>query len=357
MSEDAGAPSLPGVWLVAALRDQARWCERFGSPLYTGLLEAAAADAASGGPIRELLAPVAASGPVPGLPLRMMAAVHRLVLGGRAPGLAAHYPSAGGEPRFPGAWSAFLEVVTENRRELRELLERPCQTNEVGRCAALVGGFLRVAAGTGLPLRLLEVGASAGLNLRWDAFFYGGAGATWGDPTSPVRLEGFWEGSPPHLAAAVQVTERRGCDPSPIDPLSEEGALALRSSVWADQPARLLRLEGGLEVARRLPAAVDGDSAETWVARRLAEERQGVASVVYQSVVDDYLSRATREAFRAALAEAGARATASRPVAWLRLEPRSVGGLLELTLTLWPGGVDERLARCEGHGTAVRWLA
>ena len=46
----------------------------------------------------------------------------------------------------------------------------------------IVGGFLAVAAHTGLPLRTFEVGASAGLNLRWDRFFYEARGATWGPP-------------------------------------------------------------------------------------------------------------------------------------------------------------------------------
>jgi hypothetical protein len=102
------------------------------------------------------------------LALRLMGAVHRLVLRGDAPALARHYPSAGGRPGDP--WPPFLDVLRDWREELAPMIEQPVQTNEPGRCAALLGGFLEVARDTGLPLRLLEVGASAGLNLRFDAY-------------------------------------------------------------------------------------------------------------------------------------------------------------------------------------------
>jgi hypothetical protein len=102
------------------------------------------------------------------LALRLMGAVHRLVLRGDAPRLAVHYPSAGGRPG--DAWPPFAGILREHCDELRALVEHPVQTNEPGRCAALLGGFLEVARTTGLPLRLLEVGASAGLNLRFDRY-------------------------------------------------------------------------------------------------------------------------------------------------------------------------------------------
>jgi hypothetical protein len=98
------------------------------------------------------------------LALRLMGAVHRLVLRGDASDLARHYPSAGGSPHEP--WPVFLATLRDHADELRRLLDDPVQTNEPARCGALLGGFLEIARRTHLPLRLLEVGASAGLNLR-----------------------------------------------------------------------------------------------------------------------------------------------------------------------------------------------
>src|SRR5436189_63817 len=70
------------------------------------------------------------------------------------------------------AWEALSELARDRPDELRERLLAPIQTNEVARCGPLAAGFLFVARETELPLRLLEVGASAGLNLRFDLYRY-----------------------------------------------------------------------------------------------------------------------------------------------------------------------------------------
>src|SRR5204863_6214073 len=138
-----------------------------------------------------------------------------MVLAGEAPELAKHYPSAGGDGDAAAAWVAFKELLDE-----REIPLPPVQTNEVGRSAALLGGFLTVAQQTGLGLRILELGASAGLNLRWDRFRYEAPDWAFGDPGSPARVRADYEGNGgrPPLPRAVWVMERAGCDAEPIDP-------------------------------------------------------------------------------------------------------------------------------------------
>ena len=134
-------------------RSQALWCEKLGSPLYAYLLNRAADDYESGGPLDALLAPHQHEPRGSVLPLRMMGAVHRLALTGEAPELARFYPSCGGRVELEHAWNAFRTLVQEKNSELQELITRPVQTNEVGRCGALLGGFLLIARRTGLPLR------------------------------------------------------------------------------------------------------------------------------------------------------------------------------------------------------------
>src|SRR5262249_12545632 len=157
----------PRAQVALQLREQAEWCALMGSPLYADLLLRAAGDAEGGGAAWRVLETHVEPGRGSALALRFMAAVHRLGLPGGAREVAAHYPSAGGRPGG-GVWAAFHATLLANEDALRALAGQPCQTNEVGRCAALVFGFLEAAHTLRLPLRLLEVGASAGLNLRWD---------------------------------------------------------------------------------------------------------------------------------------------------------------------------------------------
>jgi hypothetical protein len=281
------------------------------------------------------------------LALRLMGAVHRLVLRGDAPRLAAHYPSAGGRPR--GAWPAFMETLREHSDELRLLVEEPVQTNETGRCAALLGGFLEVARRTGLALRLLEVGASAGLNLRFDRYRYELGRERWGPSGSAVVVRARLEGGRPPLDAALRVASRAGCDARPVDPRSSAGWLTLASYVWADQLERLARLRAALAVAAELDAPVERARAAEWTEARLGEPARGAVNVVFHSIVMQYLPAAERERFERVLQKA------SGPLAWLRMEPGEE--LTELKLTLWPGGEERLLARAGYHGDPLEWLA
>lgn len=338
--------------IAERLRAQAGWCEGLGSPLYARLLSEAARDVDRGGPVLGLLAPHARDPGRSALALRLMGAVHRLVLQGRLPGLARHYPSAGGDSSGD-PWPAFRAAVESHGAEIAPLLRRPVQTNEVARSAALLGGFLETARTFELPLRLFELGASAGLNLRWDRYRYRFGASEWGDPRSPVDLGEPFDGPPPPLHTAVTVAERRGCDRAPLDATTPDGELTLLSYVWADQLERIRRLRGATQVARQVPATVDRADAGAWLEARPLTST-GAATVVFHSIVIQYLSDDSLSRVRKAIAAAASRATASAPVAWLRFEPAPES--FEVRLRLWPGGEDRLLAVAGAHGSAVRWL-
>jgi hypothetical protein len=249
----------PGV--AARLREQAAWCGKLGSPLYAHLLERASEDFAAGGPCRAVLAGREADPGGSMLALRFAGAVHRLALEGRAPELAGHYPSAGGDAARPGAWEAFREAVAAHAGELRDL----------------------------------------------------------------------------------------------VDPATQEGRLTLLSYVWPDQEGRLAALRGAIEIARRVPARVERADAAEWLEERLAAPAPGVATVVFHSIVMQYLPRAGRQRVRELIAAAGERAGPGAPLAWLRME--SGGAEAEVHLTSWPGGEEQLLAEAGYHGCEVRWLA
>jgi hypothetical protein len=340
--------------IIDVVAFQATACSQSSSPLYGRVLDAVLADLRSGGVCANLLTGRGDDPLGSALALRFLGAMHRIVLEGRAPELAAHYPSAGGtDPTDPGP--AFLLAVGRHREEISRRVDDGVQTNEVGRSAALVGGYAMVARAWGLPLRVLELGASAGLNLRWDHFRYDTGTVVAGAPDSPVRFERVWEGPPPALPETFDVAERHGCDRNPLDATTAEGRLTLMSYVWPDQLDRLARLHAAIEVAHRVVAPVDRADAPGWLADRLAQPASGVATVVVHSIVLQYLSHPARERVRETIRSAGARATAAAPVAWLRMEPG--GERAEVRLTCWPGGEEQLVATAGYHGRPVWWAA
>lgn len=336
--------------IAEQLRWQAEACRMIGSPLYAGLLERAAVDVEARGPAWDVLRDHEGDPRFSVLGLRLLGTVNRMAIAGREPELASAY-EAGDASR---AWGLLRDAIERNAAELRPLVDLPVQTNEVGRCNALLFGFLAVAAETGMPLRLLEAGASAGLNLRWDRFGYRADGFAWGPADSPLQLEFELEGTPPALPAAVEVAERRGCDANPVDASTPEGRLTLLSYVWPDQPERIARMEAALTVAEKVPVTLERETAAAWTERMLAQRASGRATVLYHSIVSQYLSDEEREAFFGHVRAAGERASAGAPLAWLRMEPTD--DRADLELTLWPGGETRRLARVGYHGNPVELL-
>jgi hypothetical protein len=201
-----------------------------------------------------------------------------------------------------------------------------------------------------------EMGCSAGLNLLWDRYRFQLGETFWGAEDSPVRLEPRWEGPPPE-AAAVSVASRRGVDQLPIDLADPDQRVRMLSYIWADQPERVERVRGALQLAQQDPPPVDHGDAADWVEAELAELPQGQTTVLYHSFVWHYLPAATQARISAALAEAGARAHVDAGLAHLTFE--SVDGTEKsaLTLTLWPGGERRVLADAHPHGRWVRWRA
>ncbi len=334
-----------------------------GSPLYAALLAAVADDVAAGGPAASVLADHAHRPGPDAVGLRLAQGVHRVVLSGRAPDLAHHYPSAGGGGDDAGAaWPAFRAVLVEHRAELVAGMERTPQTNEIGRAAALWPAVLLVASEhPGLPLRLVELGASAGLLLRADAVRYGGGGVTWGPGDSPVVLDPAWHDAPPwwsQIPERVEVASRVGVDLHPLDASTPDGQLSLVSAVWPDQLERLDRLRGALALAARVPVTLVRASAAD--ALDDLAPLAGALTVVQHSFVRQYLGDVGRARVGRRLEALGGRATPSAPLAHVSLEPRRTA--LDqprqpvVQVRTWPRGALVRtLAVAGGHGPPVRW--
>jgi hypothetical protein len=342
--------------LLHMLRSQGRFCAGSGSAMYGELFDMVAGDVEAGGVFASILSGHQEVPSRHAVPLRLLGGLHRLVLDGRAPELRRWYPSTGGTWDAAGAWPEILRTAARYGDALRAALDQPPQTNEVGRSAALIGGLLRINRGFDLPIRLFEVGSSAGLNMRADHYHYRYGGRQWGPVDSPVAIDDAWHGAPPP-PGAVRIIERNGYDIAPIDVTRADGEMTVLSYVWPDQEARLDRLRGAIAVARNVPARLERTTAAEAVADMTLAD--GALTVLWHSITWQYLSDDERAAVRAGIDALGARADAGSPFAHLTLEPARDGPGAPIRFSVrarvWPGGEFAVLAECHPHGPPVNW--
>jgi len=336
-------------------RTQSRHCLP-GSPLSASLLAAAADDLDANGPTAAVMQPYERDRARTVPPLRLLGGLHRMVLERQAPELALHYPSVGGTAPVREVWPAARRLLETQPERLSALAGRPVQTNEVGRCAALIGVLHVLTERYGLPIRLFEFGASAGLNLNVDRYAYAVDNRVLGAADSPLRLQAPWRGYPEaDLARPVEIVERAGCDSTPVDATTTEGRLTLASYVWADWVERLERLRTALAVAADHPVTVAASTAAPWLAHRLGWPRTGSLTVVWHSVVWPYVDVAERTELERILQAAADRATPTAPLALAGMEYVD-DSRFEVRLRTWPERRHDLLATTAGHGMPTTWL-
>jgi hypothetical protein len=343
-------------------------------PMYARLCDAIAADPEAAGLLLE--APSAQR-----LPVLVLAALHDVVLEHSDAPLGAWYPSVGGDPDLDGDLPAALhETLDVNRPQILDSVRhRRVQTNEVNRCVGWRAALATACRHDDRPLALVEVGASAGLNLWLDRYrvdFDGGAPAPVGPPDAPVRLStevrtGPWSGIEVDLPPVVA---RVGIDQHPLDPTDPSDARWLTACVWPEQTRRLERLRAALDLAAADPAPVTRGDMVDDVAAVIESLPPRVHVVVLSSWALAYVDRAQRSAFldhlgaaAAQVARGGGRLTlatleADRILPWVVAPPLPADAPASLrhasllaTTSFNDGGAPgaEVLARCQAH---LAWM-
>ncbi len=229
------------------------------------------------------------------------------------------------------------------------------------RCIALLPAFLTIAREVGLPLELLELGPSAGLNLLVDRYRYRYAAGSWGAMSARLELQAEERGGtvPAHLLATeLVVRRRRGIDLAPVDATTDAGYLLLRSFLWPGLEDRVRRLDDAIATLRDEPVPpelVRGDYVELLPAL-LAGRPHDAVTVVFQTASTGYLPRDAAARLRASLEAAGAD---GRPLGWVstrRHDERegTTENAFELELRAWPGPWC-LAALIDFHGNWLDW--
>jgi hypothetical protein len=332
------------------------------SPLYESLTRAMADDAELLTQLLELPDPTR-------LPINLFAAVHYLVR--RTPGpLADIYAGAPGD-----AWPLFRDLVVTRHDEIAELLTaHTIQTNEVGRCSALVpAAGVAARRFDGRELALVEIGSSAGLNLQFDRYAVQyDDGRRAGPPTSMVTLSCAVVGPlPPPLPASgiLRIATREGIDLAPVDVRDTEACAWLEACLWPDVPRRLERFEAAVAIARRDPPVLHRGDAVDLLDPVLDAIPDDHVPFVFSTWALAYLDRDGRAEVHRVLAERARRrdlvlVTAEYPhvTPWVPDAPRPPTpegkGATQLSMTVWDGGIEQAraVAWMQAHGQWIDWL-
>jgi hypothetical protein len=267
-----------------------------------------------------------------------------------------------GPAAMPATGTDLRTFVKQRGHEIQTVMRsRRTQTNEVGRCAVLLP-----ALPPG-PLALVEVGASAGLCLLLDRYYYEFGATHIGPASSPVHLRCTASGPVPLPFALPHIVWRRGLDVSPIDVYDNDAVRWLLACVWPEHHERRRRLEGAIDVARANPPAVSAGDLVDDLPAVLAEAPDDAQLVVFHSAVLSYVSRDRQQAFADVLANTSKR----REIVWLANEasgvipeltapvtsPRSLRFLLGRTHFANGQRRDELLALAHPHGAELAWCS
>jgi hypothetical protein len=323
------------------------------SPLYERLSLGIARDP-------ELLAIAAQAKPGQPVPNLVLAAVHFLLLKGVQHQLAIFYSSLSATtPSSADPYPSFRAFCLEHREEILELIStRLVQTNEVRRCGCLLPAFTQVAQrAQDRPLGLVEIGASAGLNLLWDRYGYDyGTGRRYGDPRSPVQIVCMLRGDrQPTLPEALPpVATRIGIDLNPIDVRDPDAALWLRALVWPDEAGRAELLQHAVQVAQHdTPRLVAGNALDLLPEVLATIPNDQTLCVFHTHTVNQFPPEA-RARLSTLLAEHAARRDLYRiSIEWLGEEHPC------LELVSFEGGarMEHLLAHCDSHAEWLEWCA
>jgi hypothetical protein len=324
------------------------------SPLYATLSRAVAR-------VPELLDVAARTRPGQPAPNMLLAAVHHVLRSGVQHPLAPCFTGREvlDEDRAAGLLTDFCRRHTVRIRRIIET--RSVQTNEVGRCAVLLPAFaaLQQQLDDGRTIRIVDVGASAGLTLLWDRYTYDYGGhrlaLPGSDPSTVLHCE--VKGAMPPLAVdPARFAPAAGIEPHPVDVTDPEATEWLVSLTWPEQTSRMRTLNSALALAARNPPTILAGTAQDHLPDVVDQtpDNQHLVLVFSWSIYQIFGSPGGRERLLTTLAALSRR----RP-----LHEISIGHFGHDTPRMIMARHDAGMSRsatvahCDVYGTWLNWLA
>ena len=295
--------------------------------------------------------------PVPNV---LLAGVQYLLLEGAAPDLAAHYPSIVGTAAQPAGdlVTLFAEFCRTEEKRLSEIAAtRMVQTNEMLRSIGLMPAFAHVSQQSEKPLALIEIGASAGLNLLFDRYLYDyGDGVVAGPPDSKLTLvTDLRSGSLPPIDPPPEVVWRKGIDLHPVAVTDPDAVRWLRALLWPEQLDRIRRFEAAIEIARSSPPTLVAGNAIDSLSGVADSVPPDAALIVFHSLVLNQFSSEGRDEFEEVISGL----SMTRRVHRIGIDMLARDEAPPIRHTVYSAGraSEEVLGSVHHHGDWLEWVA
>lgn len=292
------------------------------------------------------------------MPNLLFGAVHYLLLRGATDKLSSFYPSLSPDPRPAAeAYPYFREFCLKYEHDIRVLLSsRLVQTNEVARCSYLLPAFAFISdENPGSPLSIVDIGASAGLHLLWNRYYYEYSTIAVGDESSSLRLKAEVRGSnpPPIPNAFPSVAFQIGLDLNPIDVTDPDSALWLRALVWPEHQHRAAQLKSAIDLAiANPPSMIAGDALKALPAILNRAPSDSTLCIFHAHTINQF-SQDERAQFNSLLDEL----SKERDIYLLSAEMLTRQDYATLELASIRGGIKStrKLANVDAHGSWLQW--
>ncbi|UTF52413.1 DUF2332 domain-containing protein [Natronosalvus rutilus] len=321
------------------------------SPLYETLSLSIADDEE----ILALTGEVPADQPAPNL---LFAAVQYLLFERPDEVLADYFPNTSELSKLPreGAYEAFRNFCLSHRDDIISLLQsRRVQTNVISRSSILLPVFEYLSRRCNrIPLGVVEIGPSAGLNLLFDKYGYQyGRYGKYGDPKSPVQLSCEVRGDeePPLPKELPLLGKRLGIDLNTLDVRNEDDVRWLRALIWPEHEERRNLIEGAVSVARESPPELIEGNALTDLENVCSEVPENEQLCIFNTHVLYQFTVEQQEEFAELFGEIGQ----SRDLFWANCEWH--GDEPEVRFVEYVDGTKsiDVLALYDSHGRWIEW--
>lgn len=246
----------------------------------------------------------------------------------------------------PASAAEFDNAINEHSEAISEvMLTRTTQTNEPGRCAALLPVLARIEG----PLALIEVGASAGLCLLPDAYGYDWQGRSLTPPPRFSTIAPIFDckasENTPLPDRHPEIVWRAGLDLHPLDASNDEDVAWLETLIWPEHHERLACLRKAVQIAQiERPSVMAGDLRRD-LAALIAEAPRDATVVVFHTAVLSYVAEQNdRDTFAAQMLD-------DPRVIWLSNEgPRTFPQFIKAA-----GPVHENMFLLAADGKPLAW--